>query len=208
MQDRLGGASDRRRASFTSAVRERLTTLATWSASHPRWVGIAVLVLNVALLVWLFASRSAFTRGGASLGGLFVVNLVSSAVPFMSAPEHVATFLAARRLPMLQVGLVAGLGASLGELPAYFIGLSGPLVLGARAHQQVERLQESRWFAVFMRWSFAALFLVSAVPNPFLHPLILAVGMIRMPLRRYYPPVLLGKLCRFLLVAYLGSLAH
>ncbi len=208
MQDRLGGALRGGKSAFTSALRERLTTLAKWSAGHPRWVGVAVLALNVALLGWLFASRAAFTRGGASLGGLFVVNLVSSAVPFMSAPEHVATFLAARRLPMLQVGLVAGLGASMGELPAYFIGLSGPLVLGVRAHQQLERLQESRWFPVFMRWSFATLFLVSAVPNPFLHPLILAVGMIRMPLRRYFPPVLLGKLCRFLLVAYLGSLAH
>ena len=93
------------------------------------------------------------------------------------------------------VGLLNGVGETVGELTGYAIGYG--------SHRAIERRRFYQRAKAWMeRRGTLAVFLVSIVPNPFFDIIGIAAGGTRFPLRRFLITVWAGKSLKGLMVAY------
>jgi membrane protein YqaA with SNARE-associated domain len=93
--------------------------------------------------------------------------------------------------------MAGGVAAGLGEITGYMAGLSGSsLAARSRFYPGVER-----WVR---RWGVLTIFALSVVPGPALDLAGIAAGTMRMPFRRFLVACLIGKVLRFIAVAWAG----
>lgn len=107
----------------------------------------------------------------------------------------------------LFVGLVCGLGESLGALSVYATGYSSTRPLSENpANLRPGRI--SRWYRRLMglleKRGSLMLFFLSAVMNPFFYPTSLAYGASRFGIRRYFLICFAGKTIKCSLIAFAG----
>lgn len=136
--------------------------------------------------------------------GLFGIVLLRSASVVLPMPGGGIIFAAGGLLnpvlgipaPLL-VGLVAGTAESFGELTGYGAGMGGSTMLQERAvYRRIKGWVERRAFLTV---------LLMALAPPFLFDIAgLAAGAARVPLRVFYPALLIGKIVRDTLVATAG----
>ena len=148
-------------------------------------------VLVFAVLV--FFRESLFKLGNWGYLGVFLVQLADSATIFIPTPGHAYAFATGAALNPVLLGVIGGVGATLGELTGYF--------LGARAHRGLEggRLYD-RVLALTKRWTGPALFTFALLPGPFEVANICA-GAIRYPLWRFFLYVGIGKIVKVTCIA-------
>jgi membrane protein YqaA with SNARE-associated domain len=155
-----------------------------------------VLALSVAiLLAWNEIER----LGVYGYPAVFLVSLVTNAAFLLPAPGIALVFAAGGVLDPVAVGIIAGLGAALGELTGYLVGLSGQTVFEDRPlYWRIEK---------WMRKSGTlAIFILAAIPNPIFDVGGLIAGVLRMPVWRFILGAWLGKSLRFVMLAYFGAL--
>ena len=136
--------------------------------------------------------------------GLFGVVLLRSASVVLPMPGG-GVILAAGGLldsawgipaPLL-VGVVAGFAESLGEFTGYGAGLGGSKMLDKRPmYHRVKRWVQRR--------AFLTVFAMSFTPGPLFDVAGLAAGASRVPIRVFYPAVLIGKIMRDIIIATTG----
>jgi membrane protein YqaA with SNARE-associated domain len=158
---------------------------------------MAILVLSATIL---FAWDEIKQLGVYGYPAVFVVSLVANAAFLLPAPGIALVFAAGGVLDPVAVGVVAGLGAALGELTGYLVGLSGQSVFEDRPlYWRIEGwMRKSGTLAIFV---------LAAVPNPIFDVGGVIAGVLRMPLWRFILGAWLGKSLRFVILAYLGTLA-
>jgi membrane protein DedA with SNARE-associated domain len=136
--------------------------------------------------------------------GLFAIVLLRSASVVLPMPGGGIIFAAGGLLdPVLgvpapiMVGLVAGFAESIGELTGYAAGMGGSTMLKDRAiYVRIRRWIERR--------PFLTVFLMTFTPPILFDVAGLAAGAARVPLRIFYPALLIGKILRDILVATAG----
>jgi uncharacterized membrane protein YdjX (TVP38/TMEM64 family) len=97
----------------------------------------------------------------------------------------------------IAVGVTAGSAESLGEFTGYYAGINGgKLMEGRRLYETVRR-----WIQKAPFWTMLAM---SFTPSPMFDVAGLAAGAARVPIRIFYPAVLLGKVARGILMAAAG----
>ncbi len=176
-----------------------------------RLVQLAALLVAIAALVAVFfmpLDSESYASDGYS--GIFTFALVTGVFP---APTTVVIFLAGNRLHPVGIALAGGLGSALGEASSYLVGY-GSLALIGKGNQWLERLRHWRpvhWFEQNIASWMAAhpaltIFLVSLIPNPVIDITGMVAGRAAYSLPRYLLATALGKIGRFLLVAWLGGL--
>ncbi len=135
------------------------------------------------------------------LAGLFVLSFLGATVlPVASEPAFVAVLLAGA--DPVTCTISATVGNTLGAVTTWGIGRWGSVPVQdkiLRMNAQ-ERERADRFFAKYGVWS---LFLSWA---PIIgDPLCAVAGLFDLPLIRFLPPVLLGKLARYMALAYLTA---
>jgi membrane protein YqaA with SNARE-associated domain len=130
--------------------------------------------------------------------GVFLVNLVGSAAVVIPVPGIAAACAAATSefgLNYVLLALVGAVGSTLGELTGYLAGYGSQGVV-----------QKSRYYSKIHRWVVRrgglALFILAVVPNPLFDIGGIAAGSLGYPIKRFFLWVGLGKLIKFLIVAY------
>jgi membrane protein YqaA with SNARE-associated domain len=180
-------------------------------------VGVLVLVPSIALLllpIWVDLSEGRFATFGYT--GVFVANLASTATVFIPVPGLTATgqTLINEQGAILNpvfVGLLGGTGMALGEVTAYAAGAVGSEVARESEFQApklvrpaVERVIHAiDW--LMDRYAFVTLLVLSFVPNPTFELAGITAGAVRMTFWRFMLAVLIGKIGRGLLLAFLGN---
>jgi uncharacterized membrane protein YdjX (TVP38/TMEM64 family) len=97
----------------------------------------------------------------------------------------------------IAVGLVAGFAESIGEMTGYGAGMGGSPMLKDRAvYQRIRRWIEKR--------PFQTVFLMTFTPPILFDVAGLAAGAARVPIRVFYPALLVGKILRDTMVATAG----
>jgi membrane protein YqaA with SNARE-associated domain len=130
--------------------------------------------------------------------GIFLISFLANATIFLPAPGVAVVFMMGAVFNPLIVALVAGVGASLGELTGYLAGYSGQgLVETTTAFSRI-----APWVD---RWGALAIFVFALVPNPFFDVAGIAAGMLKMPLRKFLPALWAGKTLKMLGFAYAGA---
>jgi membrane protein DedA with SNARE-associated domain len=136
--------------------------------------------------------------------GLFGIVLLRSASVVFPVPAPGIIFGAGGLLDPLwgipapiAVGIVAGFAESLGEFTGYAAGYGGsPMLERQSIYRRVKSWVERRPF-----WT---IFALSFTPGPLFDVGGLAAGATRVPIRVFYPPMLIGKIIRDTMVATAG----
>ena len=132
---------------------------------------------------------------------LFLVQALMSATLFLPAPGAAVAAGAGAVLDPVWVGVAGGLGSATGELSGYLLGYHGRRAVPVD-RSRLWRLAERG----FKRWGLVALFVLAMVPNPMFDALGILAGCMRYPVARFWVASAAGKVVKFLLLAYGGSL--
>lgn len=169
-----------------------------------------ILLVAIALLAFsLLAAFLAYDIGWGDVerwgyGGLFLVSLLRAASVLLPMPGSGLAFAAGGFLspvwgipaPIL-VGVVAGLAESIGEFTGYGAGMSGTRMLDRRRiYQRIRGWIQKR--------AFITMFVMSLTPSPVFDIAGIAAGATRVPIRVFYPAILLGKTTRAIMLATAG----
>ncbi len=136
--------------------------------------------------------------------GAFLISIFGGATIIIPVPMLAVVFALGGVLtyPVL-VGVAAGLGETLGALTIYMTGYGGGAVLYDSKHSRMQAAY-LRLMHFMERRGSLALFVLSAVLNPFFYPAALAAGALRFGVRRYFLICWAGKTVKGLTVAYAG----
>lgn len=168
-------------------------------------------IVTVFVLLFMVAASVALWKGFisvdwlASFGykGIFFLSLVNSVAPF-AGPSQIATFLVASKLNPLVVGMAGGSGGALGELSGFLFGYSFQASLSEKSERKLDRFRTWRFVRISRDHSFLTLFVLASIPNPFFDPVSAVAGSLRIPVIKYFIPVLLGRTLRHVVIAYAG----
>lgn len=170
---------------------------------HAFWLSkpfrILIVLAVLGLSVAIFALRDRFAEMAAvGYPGIFLVSLLGNATIVFPAPSLALVFAMGSALPPLFVGLAAGAGEALGELSGYAAGFGGRAVIEDR--KSFQRLE-----AWMKRAGGITIFVLSAIPNPFVDLAGMAAGALRYPIWRFLLACWLGKTLKTTLVAWAGA---
>jgi len=167
---------------------------------------VVIIIAAVAGTVWLRENEELVRRIAQSpfaLPALFVVSVVSSATLFLPVPGLAITTLVGSIISPLAVGIVAGVGQTLGELSGYMAGYSGQgLVNRTQFYERIEG-----WMRRKEKMSELVIFALALIPNPFFDAAGMAAGALRFPAWKYLVAAGLGKIIKNILFAYGGALS-
>ena len=156
-----------------------------------------LLILIISMVVYLAWDRLELL-GSIGYPAIFLLSMIGSAAFLMPAPGIVLVITAGGTLDPIMVGIVAGLGAAIGELTGYAAGLSGQgMFMNNRIYWQLERWMEKSGTMV--------VFVLAAVPNPLFDLGGFIAGALRMPAWRFVLSTWVGKSLRYVLLAALGA---
>lgn len=156
---------------------------------------VSVIALSVAILLWGNQIEHLPVYG---YPAIFLVSLLGNLSVIFPAPSYIVVFAASSTLDPVAVGVIAGLGATLGELTGYVAGASGKGVVENRpTYQRIRGAVE--------KWGVWIIFLLGVIPNFFFDIGGMVAGATRMPLWRFILAAWLGKSIRLTIVAMTGS---
>ena len=175
-------------------------------ARHPfKHIGperAAALISVLMLSLLIFAYRDSL-RELEPLGyvGVFLVSLIGNATLILPAPVLVFVYVAGGTLgsPLL-VGLLAGIGTTLGELTGYLAGFGSSAFIEHNATYN----KVKKWVEDFGGWGVGIL---AFIPNPLFDLAGFAAGTLGLKLRWFLLATFIGKTLKTTLVAYAGSLS-
>lgn len=131
--------------------------------------------------------------------GVFLVSFIGNATLLLPAPSYAVVFAVGGALNPVAVGIVAGLGAALGELTGYLAGVGGRVVVEERAlYRRLEKWMHSKGGVL-------VIFLLALVPNPAFDLGGIVAGTLRMPVWQFVLAAWAGKSIRFILLAFSGQ---
>ena len=159
--------------------------------------GAAVLAVSVVAVAILLSLRDTMASLGAwGLVGAFLAELGNSAVILVPTPGPAYTFAMGATLNPFLLGLVGGVGATLGELTGYFLGKRGRHIVEGWSPY-------ARLAALTSRWTGPMLLVLAVLPIPFDLAGVWA-GTTRYPLSRFLLFIAPGKIVKVTLVAFAG----
>ena len=181
-------------------------------ANHGKFLQFVAMLLALLaiLLTFLFPVDE---KGLLATGyfGVFIVTLLS-AVSLLPGPSAVATFIAGGTLNPLLVSIIAGAGSSIGETTGYLAGYGSHGVID-NLGTGPDWLKKSAFYKTFVanvvKWMsqspFITIFLIAAIPNFFVDVAGIIAGRAKYSFIKFFIAMLLGKIVRFAMGAYLGA---
>ena len=163
----------------------------------------SVFLLSILLSVAFFHFRDYFKQAE-SLGllGLFLVNFISSATFFVSAPAFLTIIAGGNLYSPILVALIATLGACLGDMLGFAFGHSGRRL----AKKKLDRHKAIRFLEKhFHRHGALIIFLLAIIPNPFFDAIGILAGVVNYPVLRFFTIMLIGRFLRYWALAQFGS---
>ena len=174
--------------------------MTTEAKKSSRFGRILTLILAVGIslaIIWLTNRYSAEIEKLRELGylGLFIISIIGNATVMIPAFPFAAACAMGQVLNPVSVGIVAGLGAAIGELTGYMAGYGGEAVIpeGNLYH---------RIHAFMQRHGMLAIFLLAAIPNPIFDVGGLIAGAMKMPVWKFLIAAWIGKSIRLGVTAW------
>jgi len=151
--------------------------------------------VGIDILGWMEGFVSSYGYAGAFLISIFGNFTIFLPVPFAIV---IYAFGANPSISPLLLGLVCGLGATVGEFTAYLIGRGGRELIDERYGRRLEGAK-----ALVQRYGMLVIFLFAALPLPD-DLILIPLGMLRYSLRKALAAAFLGKVAMCTAIAYAG----
>lgn len=130
--------------------------------------------------------------------GIFFLSILGNATIILPIPSILAAYLGGGILNPFYVGVIAALGATIGELTGYLAGYGGRIII--EDPQKLKKIE--KWMKKHGLWT---IFFLAIIPNPLFDLAGIASGMLHLPVWKFFLATWLGKIIKFLGFAYLGA---
>ncbi len=162
---------------------------------------IATLLMAIAVVYYWEEVRALEEYGYI---GAFLISILGGATIIIPVPMLAVIFALGGVMKFTWlVGIANGVGETLGALTIYMTGYGGGTVFYASKHGGIQSAYERLMRLMEQRGSLA-LFLLSAILNPFFYPAALAAGALRFGAKKYFIICWAGKTIKGMTVAYAG----
>lgn len=160
---------------------------------------VLALLAVAGITIYIFSIRD-HVRDFAAYGypGIFLITLLANATVFLPAPGVAVVFAMGSIFNPLGIALAAGTGGALGELTGYLAGFSGQAVV--EKTDLFNRIQP--WVKKFGGW---AIFVFSAIPNPFFDVAGVAAGIAKISMWKFFLFCWAGQIIKMAMFAYAGA---
>jgi len=135
--------------------------------------------------------------------GVILIGFLSSFLIFIPSPAWIAVFLLGAVMNPLLLGLAAGLGAAIGEMTGYGVGY-GIEKLAAKKRKNIEKeiMKIKKLFGKYK--PDLVIFIFAAAPILPIDAVGIFCGYIKYDKKRFFVMVLIGKILKYLAIAYAG----
>jgi uncharacterized membrane protein YdjX (TVP38/TMEM64 family) len=131
--------------------------------------------------------------------GAFIIGLLGNAIPFLPVPYLIPIFILSKILDPLWLGILVGIGASIGKCVSYLIGRGGVKIFGEKRQRELECFS-----TILGKYGAVAVFLFAFLPLPD-DIIVIPFGMIKYNFKKFFVALMLGKMALGLTVAYAAS---
>jgi uncharacterized membrane protein YdjX (TVP38/TMEM64 family) len=130
--------------------------------------------------------------------GAFLISIVGNFTVFLPVPYALTIYAFGATLNPLLLGVICGLGSTVGEFSAYLVGWGGRRVVESRYGQRLESAK-----LLVQRYGMLVIFLFCALPLP-TDLILVPLGMLKYDLKKAMVAAFLGKTVMLVTVAYAG----
>jgi len=145
--------------------------------------------------IWDWMGRLVQSYGYA---GAFLISIFGNLTIFFPVPYALTIYAFGATLDPLLLGVVCGLGSTIGEFSAYLVGRGGRELIEDRYGRRLESAK-----MLVQRYGMLAIFLFCALPLP-TDLILIPLGMLKYSLRKAMVAAFLGKAVMCIAVAYAG----
>jgi membrane protein YqaA with SNARE-associated domain len=154
-------------------------------------------VLVLCSLIYIFRST---IEGLESYGylGAFLIPLFCCATIIVPVPGLIIVFTLGAVLNPFLVGLISGVGGTIGEMSGYLLGYSGRATIeNVNLYQRVEYSMK--------RWGAVPIFILALIPNPLFDVAGAVAGALRFPVWKFLLYGGAGRIIKHTFVAFAGA---
>lgn len=158
-----------------------------------------LLVVSLAISILIILNKDSFVQlGQYGYLGIFLISILGNATVVIPAPAILTAVVGGSIFNPFAVGIIAALGATIGELTGYMSGVGGKVLVDKKpAYKKIEK-----WIK---KHGFLTIFSLAVIPNPMFDLVGICAGMTNYPVIRFLIFTFLGKAIKFTMFALLGS---
>ena len=134
--------------------------------------------------------------------GAFLISIFGNFTIFFPVPFTITIYAFGATLNPLLLGLVCGIGSTVGEFSAYLIGAGGRKVIEGRFEERLESAKR-----LIQRYGATIIFLFALLPLPD-DVILIPLGVLRYDLKKALGAMFLGKTIMLTFVAYAGRYSY
>jgi len=131
--------------------------------------------------------------------GIFLISLIGSATIILPLPSVAFVFASGAILNPFLVGVLAGLGAAIGEFTGYALGWGGRKVIKSKWKKLFKRTEDA--FQRYGGFWIIILFAVTPLPDDIVG---IIAGTLKYSVKKFFIASLIGKVILHLILAYAG----
>jgi membrane protein YqaA with SNARE-associated domain len=166
--------------------------------TRERYLQILALVFVIALSVFLVINRAKVVQlQGYGYLGVFLISIISSASIIIPVPSWILVAALGAILNPVLVGVVSGIGGTIGEMTGYVLGYGGRLAIDNVALY-------NRMVKWMKRWGSVTIFVLALIPNPLFDVAGAAAGLLRFPVWKFILFGAAGRIPKNIFFAYIG----
>ena len=134
--------------------------------------------------------------------GAFLISIFGNFTIFFPVPFTITIYAFGATLNPLLLGIVCGLGSTIGEASAYLVGVGGRKVIEGRYEERLESAKR-----LIQRYGATIIFLFALLPLPD-DVILIPLGVLRYDLKKALGAMFLGKTIMLTFVAYAGRYSY
>ena len=146
--------------------------------------------------IWIWMNELVFAYGYL---GAFTICIIGNVSIILPVPFALVVYAFGSTLNPLLLGIVAGIGSTIGEMSAYIVGRGGRRVIESRYGGRLDTVKK-----LVEKHGMLVIFLVALLPIPD-DLLLIPLGMMKYPVKKLLFAMLLGKTVMCLFLAYAGA---
>jgi len=131
--------------------------------------------------------------------GAFLVCILGNISIFIPIPFALIVYAFGSTLNPLLLGIVSGLGSTIGEMVSYFLGWGGRKIIESRYGSRLDAVKK-----LVGRYGALSVFLIALLPVPD-DLLLIPLGMMKYDIKKTFIAMLLGKTLMCISLAYAGA---
>lgn len=134
--------------------------------------------------------------------GAFFISIFGNFTIFFPVPFTITIYAFGATLNPLLLGLVCGIGSTIGEFSAYLVGVGGRKVIEGRFEDRLESAKR-----LIQRYGATIIFIFALLPLPD-DIILIPLGVLRYDLKKALGAMFLGKTIMLTFVAYAGRYSY